>query len=241
MSADGVRINKYLADRGLCSRREAEQLIEKGWVSVNGEVLKNLGYRVQDSDDVKVNEKAQDFLGKKLTIVMNKPIGYVSGQAEGDYKPAIRLATPDKFAGPGRAPRIMHKGFAPAGRLDIDSTGLLIITQNGKLAKKIIAPDSEIEKEYLVDVEGEITDAKIKKLRYGLSIDGKKLKRADVKVLKGQRLQFILKEGKKRQIRRMCKAVDLNVTALKRVRIGELRLGRLPVGEWRLLKPTEKV
>ncbi|NQZ18702.1 MAG: rRNA pseudouridine synthase, partial [Bdellovibrionales bacterium] len=161
MSADTVRINKYFADKGLCSRREAETLIEKGWILINGEVITSLGYKVLPTDKVTVKEEAQNFLGKKKTIIINKPIGYVSAQAEGDYKHAIRLVNKENFHGGPRAPQIKYDGFAPAGRLDIDSTGLLILTQDGKLAKKIIAPQSDIEKEYVVKVEGKISREKI--------------------------------------------------------------------------------
>ncbi len=241
MPANLKRINKYLADRGLCSRREAEELINKGWVKVNGEVLKDLAYRVSPTDKVEVDEKVQKHLKKKLTIIINKPLGYVSAQAEGEYKPAIRLATPKNFYGGKTAPRIQYQGFAPAGRLDIDSTGLLVLTQNGKLAKQIIAPDSEVEKEYIVFTKGEITPQKIKKLEFGISLDGKKLKKAIVTQEGNNKLRFILREGKKRQIRRMCETVDLQVTSLKRIRIGQLKLGNLPVGQWRLMKHNERV
>lgn len=241
MTYEPKRINKYLADRGLCSRREAEEIIRKGWVTINGQVLSDLSYRVQEGDDVKVNLSAQNHLGQKKTILIHKPVGYVSAQAEDDYQPAIRLVIPENYAGHGEAPKIRYEGFAPAGRLDIDSTGLLILTQNGKLAKAIISENSEVEKEYIVTVSGSLSEQKIRKLCYGLSLDGKKLKPAEVNWIKDQTLNFILKEGKKRQIRRMCELVDLKVLSLKRVRIGNIKLGTLPLGHWRLLKPTEKV
>src|SRR5690606_18371584 len=130
------------------------------------------------------------------------------------------------FHGGPNPPRIRYEGFAPAGRLDIDSTGLLILTQNGKLAKSIISPDSLIEKEYIVKVEGRITKEKIETLRFGLKLDGKALKKAKVEQIGKDTLNFILVEGKKRQIRRMCELVDLKVTALKRIRIGKIELGK---------------
>lgn len=240
-SVEEKRINKYLADRGLCSRREAEELIQKGWVSVNDETLSDLSYRVKKTDRIKVSEEAEIFLKKKMTLIIHKPVGYVSAQAEEDYTPAIRLTTADNYYGAGRSPQIQHKGFAPAGRLDIDSTGLLILTQNGKLAKKIISPDSDVEKEYEVKIQGVIDNKKIGLLRSGLKLDGKKLKPAQVSQLDGQKLKFILKEGKKRQIRRMCELVDLKVLSLRRTRIGQLKLGSLPIGKWRLMKTNEKI
>ncbi len=241
MSDKLKRINKYLADRGLCSRREAEVLIQKGWVQVNGEVLQELGYKVKPGDHVQVSEKAQTHLGEKKTLLIHKPLGYVSAHAEDDYIPAIRLTTPENYFGGKKAPIIRHEGFAPAGRLDIDSTGLLILTQNGKLAKTIIGENSQVEKEYVILVKGVITQQKVEKLCHGLSLDGKLLKPARVTQEEKQKLRFILKEGRKRQIRRMCELVDLEVTSLRRVRVGRIKLGDLPVGQWRLLKKNEKV
>ena len=239
MSVDQKRINKYLADKGLCSRREADTLVEKGWILVNGEVLTSPGYKVTPQDKVTVKDEAQAFLKQKLTIIINKPVGFVSAQAEGDYKPAIRLVTKDNFYGGKNAPNIRYDGFAPAGRLDIESTGLLILTQNGNLAKQVISPQSHIEKEYMVTFNGKITDKKIEQLCFGLSLDGKPLKKAKVSLAAPDKLNFILTEGKKRQIRRMCDLMDLEVVALKRIRIGRLLLGKLPLGKWRLLKHKE--
>lgn len=241
MSDEGVRINKYLADQGLCSRREAETLIQKGWVKVNGQVLDQLGYKVRASDKVTVDKKADAFMDQKTTILLHKPIGFVSSQPEKGYQPAIVLVTSENFFGDTRPPRLDMRGFAPAGRLDIDSTGLLILTQNGSLAKSIIGPTSTIDKEYWVTVSGNIDDRKIRRLTFGLSLDGKKLKRAEITQISSNRLKFVLREGRKRQIRRMCEAVGLQVTALKRVRIGKLKLGNLPPGQWRILGNDEEI
>ena len=232
----GKRINKYLADDYFCSRREAEELISKKWVEVNGKVLLQLSYLVRPQDKVFLNRKALLFLRKKQTIVINKPRGYVSGQPESGQRPAITLVVSKKFAGSGLCPRIRHRGFAPAGRLDEDSSGLLILTQNGFLARKIIGPHSEVEKEYEVKVNGRLTHKKIKRLSFGLYLDGKPLKPARVTQKSKNKLCFVLKEGRKRQIRRMCYLVDLEVTSLKRTRIGALKLGSLPSGFWRLLE-----
>ena len=132
----------------------------------------------------------------------------------------------------------IHK-LAPAGRLDIDSTGLLVFTQDGRIARSLIGDDSSIEKEYLVRINGTINKNGLKMLNYGLSIDGKKLKKASVTWLNKNQLKFILKEGKKRQIRRMCEMVGLKVIGLKRVRIGKIILGDLPIGKWRYLSNDE--
>ena len=128
-----------------------------------------------------------------------------------------------------------------AGRLDIDSQGLLLFTQDGRLAKKLIGENSEIEKEYLVRFNGNLSEAKLKKLRSGLELDGKLLKEASVESINADQLRFVLKEGKKRQIRRMMELVDLQVTGLKRVRIGNLRLSKLPEGKWRFVEPQEDI
>jgi 23S rRNA pseudouridine2604 synthase len=175
----------------------------------------------------------------------------VSGQAEDGHQPASVLVIPEnrwRPPGPataGSAP-LQRKdllGLAPAGRLDIDSTGLLVLTQDGRIAKQLIGEDSDIEKEYLVRVRypsGEaLPAADLKRLNHGLSLDGKLLRAAQVTWQNEDQLSFILKEGRKRQIRRMCELVGLQVLGLKRVRIGQVRLGELPQGKWRLVEPDE--
>jgi 23S rRNA pseudouridine2604 synthase len=133
------------------------------------------------------------------------------------------------------------RGLAPAGRLDIDSTGLIVFTQDGRVAKRLIGSDSEVEKEYLVRVEGTLSEAQIKLLRHGMELDGVELKPAQVSWANEDQLRFALREGRKRQIRRMCEMVGLVVTGLKRVRTGGVPLGKLPVGQWRYLRKDEKL
>jgi len=178
-----------------------------------------------------------------MTVLLNKPIGYVSGQAEDGHQPAIVLIKPDTRWASDNSPQkftALHlRGLAPAGRLDIDSQGLLILTQDGRVAKQLIGEDSPIEKEYLVRVTGKLVGNGLNMLNHGLSLDGQKLKPAKVTWLNDDQLRFILKEGKKRQIRRMCELVGLKVTGLKRVRIGKIKLGDLPVGQWRYLREDE--
>lgn len=239
-----IRLSKRMSELGMCSRREADTLIEQGLVLVNGQVVSQLGSKVHPTDKVELLKKGQSQLDQKVTLIIHKPVGYVSAQAEKDYKPAIKLVTKSNQMEDDVKANIHKwnlKSFAPAGRLDIDSKGLLILTQDGKVAKKIISPDSKIEKEYIVKVKGNVTESCIKKLCYGLTLDGKKLKRAKVSVLRENLLKFILIEGKKRQIRRMCDAVDLKVISLKRVRIGNLRLGNLKEGQWRQLRKDETI
>lgn len=240
---DKIRLSKLMAERGLCSRREADELISKGWVKVDGAVVDQLGSKVSPSSEIELHPAARNKLDRLVTILLNKPIGYVSGQPEKGYEPAVRLITIDSQEREASDPKLDRRhfdGLAPAGRLDIDSQGLLVFTQNGQVAKSLIGEDTEVEKEYLVRVRGNITDGELKLLNFGLELDGVPLKRAKVEWLNQDQLRFVLREGKKRQIRRMCEAVGLSVAGLKRVRIGNVRLGDLPEGKWRFLRPDEK-
>lgn len=242
MSAELVRLSKLMAERGLCSRREADELIAKGWVKVDGVVISQLGTKVLPTVTIELERIAQTKLDKLVTILLNKPIGYVSGQPENNYEPAVRLITADnQEREPGSPPLLgsHFEGLAPAGRLDIDSQGLIVFTQNGQMAKRLIGQDSEIDKEYLVRVEGRLSAEGLKLLNHGLELDGVKLKPANVTWINADQLKFILREGRKRQIRRMCELVGLKVVGLKRVRIGKVMLGHLPEGKWRFLKPGE--
>jgi len=232
-----------MAERGLCSRREADQYIEKGWVRVNGKIVSVLGTKIDPDALIELDPQAQRRQQGFVTILLNKPVGYVSGQPEKGYKTAVSLIssrTQERTKSQQLRFHPSHlKGLAAAGRLDIDSTGLLVLTQNGNIARQLIAPDSDIEKEYIVRVSGSIGVETLDKLRHGLSLDGKPLKPAKINQINPDQLRFILQEGKKRQIRRMCELVGLRVTGLKRVRIGGIRLGSLPEGRWRYLGPEE--
>ncbi len=243
MSEELQRLSKLMSQRGLCSRREADRLIEQGLVRVNGQIVNTLGIKFPPDVEIELTQRAQAQQQARVTIMLNKPVGYVSGQAEDGYTPAVRLLKADTHSKldrtGGRLQQSHFDGLAPAGRLDIDSQGLLVLTQDGRIAKQLIGEHSDIEKEYLVRVKGPIKERQIDQLCFGLSLDGKPLKRAKVSQLNPDQLQFILREGKKRQIRRMCEAVGLHVTGLKRVRVGELRLGKLAEGEWRFVKPEE--
>ncbi len=238
------RISKIMAQRGICSRREADAWLEKGWVKVDGEIA-SLGQRARSDCRIEISPDARRERSELVSIILNKPIGYVSGQPEPGYEPAVRLITPaNQHRSSTREPQLKPQhfdGLAPAGRLDIDSKGLLLFTQDGRIARQVIGEDSEIEKEYLVRVAGEITETKLKQLRFGLELDGQALKPARVERINEAQLKMILQEGKKRQIRRMCELVELKVVGLKRVRIGKLRLGDLPEGRWRFLRPEETI
>jgi 23S rRNA pseudouridine2604 synthase len=241
--AAGERVSKLLAARGLCSRREADAYIERGLVFVNGERVTQLGTRAPADAVITLGQEARAQQARQATILLHKPVGYVSGQAEDGYKPAVVLVGPDSQQAEDRSLRRFQpaslRGLAPAGRLDIDSTGLLVLTQDGRIARQLIGEDSAIEKEYLVRVEGRLDARGLALLNHGLSLDGKALRPARVAWANEDQLCFILKEGKKRQIRRMCELVGLKVTGLKRVRIGRVRLGDLPVGQWRYLRDGE--
>ncbi len=244
-----------MSENGISSRREADDWIEQGWVSVDGEVVSELGTRVWPHQVITVDPMAKAQQAQRVTILLNKPIGYVSGQAEDGHEPAYVLIRPETRWSGDTAPWQLTRGhlnkLAPAGRLDIDSTGLLVLTQDGRIARHLIGEDALVEKEYLVRVQSmthpEAEDVSavthpddVDLLRHGLSLDGEYLKPAKVSWQNEQQLRFVLRQGKKRQIRRMCEQVGLFVVGLKRVRMGKVVLGKLPVGEWRFLRPDEQ-
>jgi 23S rRNA pseudouridine2604 synthase len=238
----GVRISKLMAERGLCSRREADGYIERGWVFVNGERVTELGTRADPLAIIKLDKGARAAQLQQMTILLHKPVGYVSGQPEPGFTPAVTLVQPEtQYQVPGTP--LFHashlKGLAPAGRLDIDSTGLLVLTQDGRVARQLIGENSSVDKEYLVRVEGRLDARGLALLNHGLSLDGKELKPAKVEWLNEDQLRFELVEGRKRQIRRMCELVGLKVVGLKRVRIGKVKLSDLPLGQWRFLRDDE--
>lgn len=243
MSDEMVRLSRLMAQRGVCSRREADAFIEQGLVMVNGVVVNKLGTKVAADVEITLAPQAIKKQSRLISIILNKPVGYVSAQPEPGYKPAIKLLTPsNQFRGRAERLKPEHlKGLAVAGRLDIDSQGLLLFTQDGRLAKKIVGADSGVEKEYIVRVTGQLPDDKLRLLQSGLEIDRRPLKPAQVEWINRDQLRFVLKEGRKRQIRRMCDLVGLKVVGLKRVRIGNIRLADLPEGKWRFLEPDESI
>jgi len=273
-----VRLNKRMAELGMASRREADEWIAKGWVRVNGKVAE-MGMQVAPNVTIAIDDKARGQQASQVTILINKPIGIVSGQAEDGHAPAVSLVQAQTRWADDNARFFFHpsqrKSLVPAGRLDIDSTGLLVLTQDGRVARQLIGEDSQIEKEYLVrviytgangsphgsanapgettqlsriddddpistDVQSVFPPDRLALLRHGLSLDGQALKPAQVQWQNPEQLRFVLTEGKKRQIRRMCELVGLKVVGLKRVRIGRVMLGNLPVGQWRYLQAHEK-
>jgi 23S rRNA pseudouridine2604 synthase len=276
-----LRLNKRMAELGLASRREADEWIGKGWVTVNGEVA-TMGMQVKPDVKIEITKQAQGQQANQVTVLINKPLGLVSGQAEDGHEPAITLVQPQNRWAEDNARFFFHgsqlKSLVPAGRLDIDSTGLLVLTQDGRVARQLIGEDSLMEKEYLVrvvytghansaaansaaatyggkptqlsriddddpvstDVQSVFPKDKLQLLRHGLSLDGQALQKAQVEWQNPEQLRFVLVEGKKRQIRRMCELVGLKVVGLKRVRVGRVMLGNLPVGQWRYLQAHER-
>jgi 23S rRNA pseudouridine2604 synthase len=266
-----TRLNKRMAELQMASRREADDWIGRGWVKVNGEVA-SMGMQVTADARIEVNKQAQGQQANQVTILVNKPMGLVSGQAEDGHLPAITLVQPQNRWVDDNARFFFHpkqlQSLVPAGRLDIDSIGLLVLTQDGRVARQLIGEDSVMEKEYLVrvafvglnqvdqtpgqlirmddddpittNVQAVFPPALLAKLRHGLSLDGQALKPAQVAWQNPEQLRVVLTEGKKRQIRRMCELVGLKVVGLKRVRIGNVMLGNLPLGQWRYLAPHEK-
>jgi 23S rRNA pseudouridine2604 synthase len=247
---DLPRLSKRMSELGLASRREADEWIERGWVRVNGRVARELGVRVHPDAHIELDPRARSEQASRITIVLHKPLGYVSGQAEDGHEPAVVLIRADTQWSGDRSGQHFDpshlKYLAPAGRLDLDSSGLLVFTQDGRVARRLIGEDTEVDKEYRVRVQPmpgapPLGEAELQRLRHGLSLDGEPLKPAQVEALADGQLRFVLRQGKKRQIRRMCEAVGQRVDELVRVRIGPVLLGNLPPGRWRYLDPEESL
>ena len=237
--AEPVRVNKWLAQSGVCSRREADELIAAGAVLIDGERVSDAGRKISAGQTLVLNDRAELGLDAQISVVIHKPVGIVSAQPDPGQIPAARLLTSERQAGSGAVPS-SRASLPPLGRLDQDSRGLLLLSEDGVLAKAIIGPVSEIDKEYVVTVTGKVDRAKIQKLRHGLELDGRQLKQAKVTQEDMQVLRVVLTEGRNRQIRRMCELVGLEVVDLVRVRIGPLALGDLPEGKWRHLTAAER-
>ena len=233
------RVNRWLAQSGVCSRREAEGLIGEGLVYIDGERVDDVGRKILPGQTLTLTDKAEGRL-EGFTAILNKPVGFVSGQPEPGYTPAVRLLTRAALLGDSVTIPDAQMSLPPLGRLDLDSHGLLILSNDGVLAKAVIGPQSELDKEYIVRVAGRIDEEVLGHLRHGLSLDGRQLRPAKVSVVQGQVLRFVLNEGRNRQIRRMCELMELRVMDLLRVRIGPLALGDMPEGRWRVLTLAER-
>lgn len=240
------RLAKQISEMCQCSRREADEWIENGWVRVDGVVVTTLGTRVHPNAKIEIKEEASKHETESVTILLNKPLDMASGKAEGGEggESALQLIRPENRWAEDET-RLNFKathlrGLALAGKLDPESTGMLVFTQEGSVARRITGDDTRLEKEYMVRVEGELSPEGLKQLNHGLSLDDVKLKRAQVSWQNEQQLRFVLHESRKRQIQRMCELVGLRVTGIKRIRIGSVSLGKLPAGQWRYLREGER-
>lgn len=220
-----MRLNKYIASLNIASRREADKLIKDGKVKVNGNIVNNPAIQVEEKD--KIICEIEDYKSEKIYIKLNKPIGYVVSNNKKEGKP-IYILLDEKL-----------KNLYPVGRLDKDSKGLILFTNDGIFSRKIIGENSDCEKEYYVKLNDNISDGALKKLEFGISLDGKKLKPAIVKRVSKNSFNIILKEGKNRQIRRMCEKVGFEVILLKRIRIAEIYLNELKEGDFEYLTKEE--
>jgi 23S rRNA pseudouridine2604 synthase len=238
------RLAKQISEMTQCSRREADEWIENGWVRVDGVVVTALGTRVHPNAKIEIKEEASKHQSESVTILLNKPLDMASGKDENGGEAALQLIRPENRWAEDDT-RLNFKathlrGLALAGKLDAESTGMLVFTQEGSVARRITGDDARLEKEYMVRVEGELTPEGMKQLNHGLSLDDVKLKKAQVSWQNEQQLRFVLHESKKRQIQRMCELVRLRVTSIKRIRIGSVSLGKLPAGQWRYLREGER-
>ncbi|MCA6286976.1 pseudouridine synthase [Phenylobacterium sp.] len=232
------RVNRWLAHQGVCSRREADALIAEGRIRIEGETVADPGRKILPGQTLEVIDEASPGEGP-VTILVNKPPGLVSAHPEPGQAEARSLLTADRAEG-GELPPPADLSLPPAGRLDRESRGLLVLSSDGVVARAIISPASILKKEYQVRVAGALTADRIARLRHGLSLDGRALKPAGVFRKGEDRLRFVLTEGRNRQIRRMCELVGLRVTDLQRTRIGPLSLEGLPEGRWRRLTAPER-
>lgn len=231
---DIVRLQKYIAMCGKASRRKAEEMIERGRVSVNGQRITELGTKVEiGADTVSVDGKALEITSKKYYIMLNKPVGVVSTVSDERGRPTVVDLLKEEIS-----TRIF-----PVGRLDYDTEGLLLMTNDGDFAYRIAHPKFEMDKTYIASVGSGLTIAGINKLRRGVVIDGFKTSPAEVELLESDTSTNLVKitihEGKNRQVRKMFEAVGVKVKALKRVSIGRVELGNLPYGRWRYLTSHE--
>ncbi len=226
-----MRINQYIAASGVCSRRKADEIIEEGRVRVNGSVLDVLGYHVQEGDVIEVDGVRIEPETKKVYYLLNKPMGYVTSTADKEGRPVVTELVPDDV-------RVF-----PVGRLDFNTTGLLILTNDGDLANKLMHPSGEFDKKYLVRAAGIVTRKEAEILSKGVDIGGFVTGPAEVYLIKHDRnstiAEITIHEGKNRQVRRMFEAIGHPVQELCRTGLGNLTIGKLAIGQCRKLSPAE--
>jgi 23S rRNA pseudouridine2604 synthase len=244
LAKESPRLSKLVSELAQCSRREADEWIENGWVSVDGVVINRLGARVNPKAKIAIKEVASAHTTETVSIVFNKPRDCPGPAADEGREAIAALIRADNHWAEDQTPLSFQpthlRGLAQAGRLEADEGGMLAFTQEGSVARRLSGGDSRLEKEYHVRVEGELAADGLELLRHGLSLDNVKLPRGQVSWLSDQQLRFVLPDGKKGQIQRMCELVGLQVTDIKRVRIGGVSLGKLPPGQWRYLRADER-
>lgn len=227
-----MRLNKYIASAGICSRRKADELIQNGNVKVGGAVIKEMGHQVEDGDVVEVNGKVIEGAGRKVYVAINKPLGYITSMEDDKNRATVAELVSD-----------IPERLFPVGRLDYNTTGLLIMTNDGELAYTLTHPKHEIYKTYVATVAGVLSDTRLAKLRKGVDIGGFVTSPAKVHVIKQMPrhaiVEISIREGKNRQVRKMFAAIGNKVQALQRTAIGEIKLGRLMEGHYRKLTRQE--
>jgi len=228
-----VRLNKFLSQAGIASRREADRLITEGRVSVNGQQVENLGLKIDSQKDVvEVNGRRVKKQENNIYLMLNKPPGFIVSLKDSFGRPTIMDLLPS-----------LKERIFPVGRLDYKSQGLLLLTNDGQLTFRLTHPRFKIKKVYLVRVKGELSSSQISRLEKGIILDGKKTAPAKIKIINstagGVRLRIEIYEGRKREIRRMLEAMGCSVVYLQRIKFGPLGLGNLKKGQWRYLTARE--
>lgn len=244
LAKESPRLAKLVSELAACSRRQADEWIENGWVSVDGEVVARLGARVNPQATIRIKDAAIRHHSESVTVLYNKPHAAGPVPQEDDRSGVAQLIRPDNHWTEDSSRRRFQSShlrrLAPAGRLDADEAGMLVFTHEGSVARRVTGGDAKLEKEYHVRIEGKLPADALERLRYGLSLDGVKLRPAQVSWLGTQLLRFVLHESRKQQIQRMCELVGTKAATIKRVRIGSVSLGQLPSGQWRYLRPDER-
>lgn len=227
-----MRINKYIAACGITSRRKADELIKAGQIEVNGTIMREMGYNVQPDDKVRYKGELLEEDNKKIYLLLNKPIGYVTTTSDEKGRPTVLDLVPNED----------YRIF-PVGRLDYNTSGLLLLTNDGELANKLMHPSKQLNKTYRAVISGELTRGKLARLEKGVNIGAFKTSPAKVEVIKHNRnstvVDITIHEGKYHQVRRMFKAVGTTVQELERRSIGNLVIGKLAIGGYRKLGPKE--
>lgn len=224
---ENIRLQKYLSMSGVCSRRKGETLIREGRVRVNGRKIETLGTKIDpERDRVEVDGESVSISAGRIYIALHKPKGYVTSCSHPGKKIVLDLVP-------------VKERIFPVGRLDKDSTGLLLLTNDGRIHQKLSHPSHDHEKEYIVTTASPVSDTDLKRMAGGMPILGSNTRPARIKRLSETSFTIVLQEGRNRQIRRMIRNLGNKVRALKRIRIANIRIGKLPEGKWRYLDSTE--